>query len=301
MAGQTRCCPLNLWPGNIGGKGLTADTAIEARDAVKAFGQGSTAVRALDNVSVIMMQLMPIIQNNDRQNIRIGNPALQPEFINLAEMNFNKIFGSNNWLASAYFMLETNTIKPFARASATDPTVLITTFLNAKNETRYGLDNTMKFALTKQIDLMTNLNVYNLSISTDSTLTQAWAYDVKAILNVKLPKSVSVQMSGNYQSNRVLPQGIRKGVPSMDLAVKKSFFGGAANITFTVSDVFNSRREILAYDFPQFYQENMRRRDLRFFRLSFQVPFGKADASIFKKAKEGSRRQQGQGEMDFGS
>jgi spermidine/putrescine transport system ATP-binding protein len=31
---------------------VTADTAIEARDAVKAFGQGATAVRALDNVGV---------------------------------------------------------------------------------------------------------------------------------------------------------------------------------------------------------------------------------------------------------
>ena len=31
---------------------MTADTAIEARDAVKAFGQGATAVRALDNVSI---------------------------------------------------------------------------------------------------------------------------------------------------------------------------------------------------------------------------------------------------------
>ncbi|MGQ0564288.1 MAG: ABC transporter ATP-binding protein [Gemmobacter sp.] len=31
---------------------VTADTAIEAREAVKAFGHGATAVRALDNVSV---------------------------------------------------------------------------------------------------------------------------------------------------------------------------------------------------------------------------------------------------------
>ena len=56
------------------------------------------------------MQLMPVIQNNDRQNIRIGNPKLQPKIVNLSELNYNKQFGNNNWLISAYFMLESNTI-----------------------------------------------------------------------------------------------------------------------------------------------------------------------------------------------
>jgi hypothetical protein len=119
-------------------------------------------------------------------------------------------------------------------------------------------------------------------------------------LNIKLPKSFSVQLNGNYESDRIIPQGYRKGISFMDFAVKKSFFGGAANITFSVNDVFNSRREITTYLFPTYYQENMRRRDLRYYKLSLQMPFGKMDASIFKRAKEGRKQQQGQGDMDFG-
>ena len=246
------------------------------------------------------MQLMPVVQNNDRQNIRIGNPSLQPEFVNLTELNYNKQFGSNNWLVSAYFMLESQTIKPYAKTSTEDPSVLITTFANLGNEVRYGLENTFRLAVTKNMDFTTNVNVYNLSISSDSTRVEGWAWDGKASINYKFPNSFSAQLNGSYESERVSPQGKRLAVAFMDFAVKKAFFGGAANVTLSVNDVFNSRKELSVYNFPSFNQESMRRRDLRYFKLSLQMPFGKMDASIFKKGKKQQGQGQGQ-EMDYGS
>ncbi len=247
------------------------------------------------------MQLMPVIQNNDRQNIRIGNPKLQPEIVNLAELNYNKQFGNNNWLISFYYTVETNTIKPYVSASPTDPSVLITTFGNFKDETQYGVDNTFRLAINKNIDFTTNFNVYKFIINLDqNNAIQTWAWGGKANLNYKFPLNITAQINGNYESDRVIPQGTRKGIPSMDFALKKAFFGGAANITFTINDVFDTRKDITNLDFTTFTQESMRRRDLRFYKLSFQMPFGKMDASIFKRGKD-AKRQQGQGqEPDFG-
>ncbi len=243
------------------------------------------------------MQLMPVIQNNDRQNIRIGNPKLQPEIVNLLELNYNKQFGNNNWLISAYYTVETNTIKPFVSSSPTDPSVLITTFGNFKDETQYGIDNTFRLAINKNLDFTTNFNVYKFIINLDqNNAIQTWAWGGKANLNYKFPQSITAQINANYESDRVIPQGIRKGIPSMDFAVKKAFFGGAANVTLSINDVFDSRKDITIYTFPTFTQESMRRRDLRYYKLSLQIPFGKMDASIFKK-----RKPQGQGQdMDYG-
>jgi hypothetical protein len=247
------------------------------------------------------MQLMPVIQNNDRQNIRIGNPKLEPEFLNKTEFNYNKLFAAHNWLFSAYFELETNTIKPFAYQSTTDTSVIISTFTNAKDETRYGIDNTLKLALSKNLDFTTNFNLYNITISSPVLPTvNGWGYDAKANLNYKLPKGFSVQLNGSYESDRVIPQGKRIGVAFADFAVKKSFFGGIANVTFSVNDVFDSRKERAIYNFNSFTQETMRRRDLRYYKLSLQMPFGKMDASIFRKAKDAKKQQGGQQDMDFG-
>jgi outer membrane receptor protein involved in Fe transport len=242
------------------------------------------------------MQIMPGIRSNDKQNITIGNPALQPEFINLAELNYNKIFGEHNWLASLYLTNETNSIKPFARPSATDSTVLITTFVNGNNELMYGMDNTLKLSFGKNFDVMLNANIFKFSVSVDTFVNSAWTGTGKIGLSYRLPSNFSVQLNGAYEGNRPQPQGNRQAIAYMDFAVKKSFFNNAANVVFAVNDVFNTRKDISTFVLPTIWQETMRRRDTRYFKLSLQIPFGKMDASSFKK---GNKRPEGQEMQEF--
>ena len=241
-------------------------------------------------------QLMPGIQGNDKQNIQIGNPNLQPEFVNLAELNYNKIFGANNWLATLYLSNETNTLKPLIRPSAIDPSVLVTSFVNGTNELTYGMDNTLKMAFGKNFEVMLNANVFKFNVNVDTFTNTGWAANGKVNLTYRLLANFAVQVNGAYEGNRPIPQGNRQGISYMDFAVKKSFFNNAANVTFSISDVFNTRKDITVYTQPTYIQESMRRRDTRFFKLSLQVPFGKVDASIFKK---GNKKQEGQEQPDF--
>ncbi len=231
-------------------------------------------------------QLMPGIQANDKQNIQIGNPNLQPEFINLAEINFNKLFGSNNWLSTLYFSNETNTLKPLVQPSATDSTLLVTTFVNGKNEITYGLDNTLKLGFGKNMDILLNANIFKFNVTVDTFTNSGWAANAKANLNYKLPANFALQINGTYEGNRPIPQGRRQGIAFMDIAVKKSFFNNTANITFSLNDVFNGRKDITIYDQPTYIQDSMRRRETRYFKISIQIPFGKADASLFRKSNK---------------
>ncbi|MBP9196757.1 MAG: TonB-dependent receptor [Saprospiraceae bacterium] len=242
-------------------------------------------------------QLMPGIQSNDRQNITIGNPNLQPEFINLAELNLNKVFGSNNWLATIYFSNETNTLKPLIQPSLTDPDVLITTFVNGENEITYGMDNTLRLTFGKNLDIMLNANVFKFNVTVDTFTNAGSAANAKASINYRLPSNFSIQLNGGYEGNRPIPQGSRQGIAFADFALKKSFFKNVANVTFSVSDIFNSRKDITIYTQPTYIQESMRRRETRFFRVTVQIPFGKADGSLFKKS---NKRPEGQEMPDFG-
>lgn len=242
--------------------------------------------------------LMPGIMASDNQNYQVGNPNLQPEFVNKAELNYNKVFGSANLLASLYFSDETNTLKPFQSASASDPNVTVTTFVNGKNEITFGTDNTLRFGIGKNFDVMLNANVFNFKVTVDTFVNTGWAANGKVNLTYRMPYDVSVQVTSAYEGNRPIPQGNRKGIVYGDIAVKKSFFNNAANVTFTVSDVFNSRKEINVFNLPAYDQQVMRRRDSRYFKLSLQIPFGKADASMFKRMKD-ARRQGAQEMPDF--
>lgn len=238
------------------------------------------------------MQLMPVIMMADNQNVRIGNPALAPEFINLAEINYNKIFGGNNLLTSLYLRNVENVITQFVEPyDALGRTK--TTFINGAAAWFYGVDNTLKLQLSKSIEWTTNVNIFNININAIDVQRQGWAYNLKSNLTWKLPKDWSIQAITNYESEQVMPQGKRGAIYGTDLSFKKTFFR-VASLTFSVNDIFDTRR------FQQFYETNflvqdwVRRRDVRNFRIAFQMPFGKMDASIFKQR----RRPQGQGGQD---
>ena len=237
--------------------------------------------------------LMPGVMSADRQNITIGNPNLQPEFINLAEINFNKKFGKHNWLSTIYFSNETNTLKPLIQPSPTDPNVLITTFVNGEHEITYGLDNTLRLSLGSKLEIMLNGNVFRFNVAVDTFTNSGVTGNAKASINYKLPANFSVQINGGFDGNRPIPQGNRQGIAFADFALKKSMFKNGTNLTLSVSDIFNTRRDITIYTQPTYIQESMRRRETRFFRLTLQVPFGKADGSLFKRSgKKGERQDQ---------
>ena len=241
-------------------------------------------------------QLGPGIQSNDKQNIQIGNPSLQPEYVNNAEFNFNKIFGDNNWLSSIYIEHETNTIKPFSYPKPTDSTVLISTFVNGSYELTYGFDNTLKLALSKNFELSLSANIIHYNLSVNGLTNAAWAASEKIGITYKLPADFSIQINVGNEGNRPLAQGYRKGVAYMDVAVKKSFFNKAATLILSANDVFDSRKDEIIFTQPTFIQDTYRRRDVRNFRVSLQIPFGKMDASFFKKK---SKKPEQQDQSDY--
>ena len=109
-------------------------------------------------------QISAGIQASDRQNVTIGNPALQPEFVNTAELNYNRNVGSAQWLATAYYICEDHTIKPFVQPSPTDSSLLVTTFVNVTADIQYGLDQTLKVDWGRHFSILGNLNFRHFAI-----------------------------------------------------------------------------------------------------------------------------------------
>jgi hypothetical protein len=253
-------------------------------------------------------QLMPFVMFADKQNYRIGNPQLKPEFRNIAELNFNKIFGKGSYLGSGYFRYEEQPITDVAYPSLGDPRVLVNTSINGKNSIKYGMEHTLKYTFIKNLDATFNTNVFYIYIrgivveTEPEVKAEGFAFNAKATLSYKLPKNITLQVNGNYESPRILLLGASIPLYSMDLSLNK-MFGTKWVLNATVSDVFNSRRMGAHYETPYYIQDLSRRRESRYFRFTVTYIFGKMDASIFKKAKQlrGTDTQQGnQDGLDFG-
>jgi len=253
-------------------------------------------------------QLMPFVMFADRQNYRIGNPELRPEFRNIAELNYNKTFSKGSYLGSLYASYDEQPITDVAYPSLADPTVLVNTSVNGRNSFRYGTEQTFKYTIFKNFDATFNANLFYIYINgfvvpTEPEVTaKGFAFNAKAIFSYKLPKNITLQVNGNYESPRILLLGATIPVYSMDISVNK-MFGTKWIVNAMLSDVFNTRRMGAHYETPFYIQDLSRRRETRYVRLSVTYLFGKMDASIFKRAKQlrGTDTQQGnQDGLDFG-
>lgn len=222
------------------------------------------------------------IQANDRQNITIGNPNVQPEFVNTAELNYNRTIKNLGWYASIYYIYEDHTIKPFIQPSATDPTILVTTFVNVKADIQYGMENTFKYT-AGALSVMANINVFSLALQTNTSTNQALTVRGKASVSYRFPANISAQLSVNRDGRSPSLQGYRLPVKAADFAIKKSFMQNRASIAFNINDIFNSRKFVSTYETNNTYQATMSRRDIRFYKLTLQLPLGKPDANFRKK------------------
>jgi hypothetical protein len=254
-------------------------------------------------------QLMPFVMFADKQNYRIGNPQLKPEFKNIAELNYNKLLSKGSFLASGYFRYEEQPITDVAYPDP-DPTktnVLVNTTINGNNAIRYGLENTFKWTFFKKLDWTINANAYYIYIkgtvvSTEPEVkAEGYAWNGKTTLSYKFPKNITLQVNGNYESPKILLLGYSKEIYSMDVSVNYMY---ATKWIFnaTLSDVFNTRTMGTHYETPYYNQDLARRRESRYFRFTVTYLFGKMDASIFKRGKQmkGMGGQEGnQDGLDF--
>jgi hypothetical protein len=254
-------------------------------------------------------QLMPFVMFADKQNYRIGNPQLKPEFKNISELNYNKILSKGSYLASGYFRYEEQPITDVAYPDP-DPAktnVLVNTTINGDNAIRYGLENTFKWTFFKKLDWTVNANAYYIYMRGKVVQTEpevkaeGYAWNAKTTLSYKFPENFTLQLNANYESPKILLLGVANEIYSMDISLNK-MIGTKWIFNATLSDVFNSRRMGTHYETPYYIQDLSRRRESRYVRLTVTYLFGKMDASIFKRGKQmkGMGGQEGnQDGLDF--
>ena len=101
--------------------------------------------------------------------------------------------------------------------------------------------------------------------------------------------NTNFQLSGQYESPRVIPQGRNKEQYQVDFALRREFLKkNAASISFAVNDVFNTRRFGQIYDTDNYYQNSYSRWNVRNFRVTLTYRFGDRDFKLINRKREGS-------------
>jgi outer membrane receptor protein involved in Fe transport len=244
-------------------------------------------------------QLNPTININDPRNLRFGNPELRPEFINLAEINHSLSGNKGNWLITLYGRLTEDPITWVNFPFEGDPDILVTTSVNGTFDFTYGVENIWKWLITKKMDLTLSANTYMVNVRSNTPQGEfsntGFTYDIKPNITYRFPKDFTLQVSGNYRSPRILPQGYTQPYYFMDISLAKRI-NKSWNINLIVSDVFDSKQWGQIFDTPAYFQDANRRREARYARVTASYTFGKGE--LPKMRRRGGRSEDGRGGDD---
>jgi len=241
-------------------------------------------------------QVMPVIMFSDSRNLRVGNPSLAPEFTNLGEVNHLLPFGTgrSNWLSSAFVRYTEDVITSYVYPLPEDPEILVSTFVNGDDSWTAGWENTVKLELSKAFQLTVGgtLQYVEISAGEGRISNDGWQANGKLNLMGRLPKDWSLQLNGELEGRRPIPQGYSIGNWGIDISATKEF-NKHWSATAMVNDVFFTRKWGTVLDTPTLYQESERRREMRFARVTVTWKFGEQDASFFRR--KGQRAEPGSG------
>ncbi|MCC6690941.1 MAG: TonB-dependent receptor family protein [Bacteroidia bacterium] len=246
-------------------------------------------------------QRMPFIMASDAKNYSIGNPSLTPEFITMGELNFNQTLNKGNLLFTFFARNTQSPITSYTYTSKADSSVLISTSINGKQSNTIGMDNTFKYTLFKNFETTFNMNLFYVFIdatyNSNNFSNKGFNYTTKLNMIYRLPKNFSLQLSGNYQSPKIIPQGKSSEIYFADCGLSKEI-KKFITLTFSVSDIFNTKGRGTYINTDQYIQNSWGRRETRYVKFTAMIRFGKADASMFKRKKD-HRQQDDQEDMGF--
>lgn len=252
-------------------------------------------------------QLNPFIEISDPVNLRQGNPALQPEFVNSFELNYSKNYSKGNFLAVLFWRNNPNDITQYSdtisadkyaqlQNAGVDLNAILNTFVNANTTNRYGAEFTLQHKVNSSFDITPTFTVQYRETKADidnvNLSNNGFNWQGKLIVNYKIRtkkskvfNNLGFQLIGNYESGRITPQGRTLPEYGADFAIRKDLMkNNKAALTFSISDIFNTQRWGNIYDTETFYQESYRRWNVRNFRLTFSYKFGKADFSLLNRS-----------------
>ncbi len=205
--------------------------------------------RRVDRPNEVDIRIFP--KYDDAEVIKIGNPALKPQYTNLVELGFKTNFKKGYFYTALYYKNAQNTI---GRIASTDSSNLIYSIMqNAGKSLSTGLEIIFSYEFAKWYNINFNANTYynqidaftvNNKYPSVNTFTVAQQNittgNVKLNNNLKLNKTIDVQVIAIYLAPDIIPQGKIDSRFTLDFGIKKIIQKGKGEVFFNATDLLNT-------------------------------------------------------------
>lgn len=206
--------------------------------------------RRVDRPDEVNIRIFP--KYDDAEIIKVGNPALNPQFTNSFELGYKNQWKKGYLYTALYHRITDGTITRIATTES-DSNLIYNVSHNAGNSFNTGLEIVVDKKLSDIWSANLNMNGYYNKIDAFSVLNKypvestisipeqtAYSGNIKLNVLAKLPKEIEAQLTSIYLAPDIIPQGKIKSRFSIDFGIKKPIQKNKGELFLNATDLFNT-------------------------------------------------------------
>lgn len=235
----------------------------------------------------------------DELNYRVGNPSLEPEFIDSYELNYMKRFKQSFATIEGYYRQKNNRIERVTMLEENN--VAKHTFANINKDYTIGVEFMGNLTLTKWWNFTASANLYNYNIvgggeitanEEETKTTNTW--DGRINNTLKFKTGTRLQLQGFYMAPSITSQGNREGFFVTSVAARQDLMKKKLSITLRARDILQTMKHEFVIDQPYIYTENEFTREAPVFMISLSYKIN--NYKNHKNKRNGSEEMEFEGE-----
>jgi hypothetical protein len=206
--------------------------------------------RRVDRPNEVDIRIFP--KYDDAEIIKVGNPALRPQFTNAIEFAYKTTWESGSLYNAIYHRMADGTI---TRISSTTPpsNLIYATFQNVNKSYNSGVEIIYAQEISKKYKFSINLNGYKNQIDAFSVENkyptthlfsaakqEIFSGNLKLNNTFHLAKNIDAQLTAIYLAPDIIPQGKINSRFSLDVGIKKLIQKSKGELFFNATDLLNT-------------------------------------------------------------
>lgn len=218
--------------------------------------------RRVDRPNEVDIRVFP--KYDDAEIIKVGNPALRPQFTNSIELGYKNTWSGGYFYSALYHRFADGTITRIS-STVSGSTLIYAIFQNAGKSYNTGLEVILNQKISdvysfningnlyrNQIEAFTVQNLYPEPNTFSAERQIAISGNLKLNNTFRFAKGWDAQFTAVYLAPDILPQGKILSRFSMDAGLKRSIQNGKGELFFNATDLLNimvARRKINGANF----------------------------------------------------
>jgi outer membrane cobalamin receptor len=208
-------------------------------------------------------ELEPFYTWMDANNVRIGNPALLPEYIDSYEGGIQTFINKVSFSVELYHRVNKNKIDRVRSVYAEN--VNLSSVENIGRDYSTGTELMFIFDPLQiwNVNLMANLYNYRIKGNLFNEPFERTSFNWNTRFNnmFKITQSTQLQLNVNYNSPGVSSQGNWEGYFTTDVSVKQDLFEKLLSLTLQIRDLFGTAKHEFNSSGPDFSNYNYFKRE----------------------------------------